>query len=53
MWGSDQAASLEPAGMKKLVSYVREIPQLHGSNSKIILNEEEPVLKKLRRVNNV
>jgi len=53
MWGSDQAASLEPAGMKKLVSYVREIPQLHGSDLKIILNEEEPVLKKLRRVNNV
>ena len=52
MWGSDQAASLEPAGMKKLVSYIREIPQLHGSDIKVILNEEEAVLKKLRRVNN-
>lgn len=52
MWGSDQAASLEPAGMKKLVSYIREIPQLHGSDMKVILNEEETVSKKLRRVNN-
>jgi N-acetylneuraminate synthase len=52
MWGSDQAASLEPAGMKKLVSYIREIPQLHGSDLKVILTEEEAVLKKLRRVNN-
>jgi N-acetylneuraminate synthase len=53
MWGSDQAASLEPAGMKKLVSYIREIPQLHGSDLKIILSEEEAVSKKLRRVNSV
>ena len=53
MWGSDQAASLEPVGMRKLVSYIREIPQLHGSDQKIILSEEEPVSKKLRRVNNV
>jgi len=53
MWGSDQAASLEPAGMKKLVSYIREVPQLHGSDLKVILNEEEAISKKLRRVNNV
>ena len=53
MWGSDQAASLEPAGMKKLVSYIREVPQLHGSDLKVILNEEETISKKLRRVNNV
>ncbi len=53
MWGSDQAASLEPAGMKKLVSYIREVPQLHGSDFKVILNEEEAISKKLRRVNNV
>jgi N-acetylneuraminate synthase len=53
MWGSDQAASLEPAGMRKLVSYIREIPQLHGSENKVILSEEVPVSKKLRRVTNV
>lgn len=53
MWGSDQAASLEPMGMKKLVNYIREIPQLHGSSDKTILIEEVPVLKKLRRVNDV
>lgn len=53
MWGSDQAASLEPAGMKKLVSYIHQIPQLHGSNQKVILKEEEPIIKKLRRLNDV
>jgi N-acetylneuraminate synthase len=52
-WGTDQSASLEPNGMKKLVRDIREIPQLHGSNEKIILNSEEAISQKLRRVNNV
>ena len=52
-WGTDQSASLEPSGMKKLVRDIREIPQLHGSNAKIILNSEEAISRKLRRVNNV
>ena len=52
-WGTDQSASLEPNGMKKLVRDIREIPQLHGSNEKIILNSEEPIYRKLRRVNDI
>jgi N-acetylneuraminate synthase len=52
-WGTDQSASLEPNGMKKLVRDIREIPQLHGSKEKIILNSEEAISRKLRRVNNV
>lgn len=52
-WGTDQSASLEPNGMKKLVRDIREIPQLHGSSEKIVLNSEEAISQKLRRVNNV
>jgi N-acetylneuraminate synthase len=52
-WGTDQSASLEPNGMKKLVRDIREIPQLHGSNEKIILNSEKPIYQKLRRINDI
>ena len=30
MWGSDQAASLEPNGISKIVSYIRIVEQIHG-----------------------
>lgn len=49
-WGSDQAASLEPQGMQKLVAYIRELPKFQSSLPKQVLNCEQPVLNKLRTV---
>ena len=50
MWGSDQSASLEPPGMERVVKYIRSIPVVCGTGSKTILEEEKPILEKLRRV---
>jgi N-acetylneuraminate synthase len=50
MWGSDQAASLEPNGITKLVSYIRVIERSMGDGVKRVLDREQPILKKLRRV---
>lgn len=50
MWGSDQSASLEPQGMERVVKYIRSIPVVCGTGSKTILEEEKPILEKLRRV---
>ena len=52
-WGTDQSASLEPNGMRKLVRDIREIPSLHGSEEKIILPSEVAISAKLRRVKDV
>ena len=50
MWGSDQSASLEPDGMKRVVGYIRSIPVVSGNGEKYILDEEIPISAKLRRV---
>ncbi len=50
MWGSDQAASLEPNGITKLVSYIRVVERSMGDGVKRVLDREQPILKKLRRV---
>jgi N-acetylneuraminate synthase len=50
MWGSDQAASLEPNGISKIVSYVRIVEQSLGDGVKRVLEREHPIIKKLRRV---
>jgi N-acetylneuraminate synthase len=50
MWGSDQSASLEPQGLERVVKYIRSIPIVCGTGSKSILEEEKPILEKLRRV---
>jgi len=50
MWGSDQSASLEPDGMKRVVGYIRSIPVVSGSGEKRVLDEEVPISTKLRRV---
>jgi sialic acid synthase SpsE len=39
--------------MKKLVRDIREIPKLHGSNAKVILEAEVSIAKKLRRVHDL
>jgi N-acetylneuraminate synthase len=50
MWGSDQSASLEPDGMKRVVGYIRSIPVVSGKGEKHVLEEEVPISAKLRRV---
>ncbi|MFL0251674.1 N-acetylneuraminate synthase family protein [Clostridium neuense] len=49
MWGSDQAASLEPNGLNRLVRDIRLIETAFGSPEIRCLEIEEPVKKKLRR----
>jgi len=50
MWGSDQAASLEPNGISKLVSHIRLVEKSLGDGVKRVLDRERPILSKLRRV---
>ena len=50
-WGSDQAASLEMAGLYHLVRDVRQTPVLLGDGIKIVYERERPIIDKLRRVN--
>src|SRR6267154_2043435 len=50
MWGSDQAASLEPNGIGRLVRDIRLCEQSMGDGIKRVYEEEIPVMKKLRRV---
>ena len=48
MYGSDQSASIEPNGLKQLVSAIRKIEAAMGTGEKVILKEEIPISKKLR-----
>ena len=48
MYGSDQSASVEPNGLRQLVSAVRKIETAMGSGEKTIIEEEIPISKKLR-----
>ena len=50
MYGSDQAASVELGGLRRLVDYVRSIELAMGSGFKIISEKEKSIAKKLRRV---
>jgi len=50
MWGSDQAASVEPQGMSRLVRDIRTIEGALGDGNKRVFDSEVPVMKKLRRV---
>ena len=47
--GSDQAASLEPDGIKRVVSNIRRFEQALGSAEKVLLDREAPIKAKLRR----
>ncbi len=49
MYGSDQAASVEPAGFKQLVGAVRKIESAMGDGKKRIIDSEIPVAKNLRQ----
>jgi N-acetylneuraminate synthase len=50
MWGSDQAASVEPGGFKRLVENIRDIEKSLGNGIKKVYESEMSQRKKLRRV---
>ncbi len=50
IWGSDQAASLEPQGIERLVRDIRRLPIWLGDGKKRVFESELPILEKLRRV---
>lgn len=49
MWGTDQAASLEPAGFRQLVGAIRKLSAEVGDGQKRFLDEERSIAAKLRR----
>ena len=49
MYGSDHAASLEPAGLQRLVRDIRLLDIIKGDGIKIVWPSELPKLKRLRR----
>ena len=50
MWGSDQAASIEPHGFSRLVRDVRTIEAARGDGQKVVYDSEVPIIEKLRRI---
>ncbi len=51
MWGSDQAASVEPGGFEKLVKYIRVSEAALGDGVKKVYESEKVSMLRLRRVN--
>ena len=49
MWGSDQAASVEPQGVRTLVKYIRVTEKSLGDGKKKVYDSEQSSIKKLRR----
>jgi N-acetylneuraminate synthase len=49
LWGSDQAASVEPVGLQRLVRDIRTVEQALGDGVKKVYDSELPVRAKLRR----
>lgn len=50
MWGSDQAASVEPQGFSRLVRDIHVVETALGDGNKVIYDSELPIIQKLRRV---
>ena len=48
MYGSDQAASVEPNGLRQLVGGVRKIEKAMGNGEKKIIEAEKIIAEKLR-----
>ena len=51
MWGSDQAASVEPAGFERLVKYIRVTEASLGDGVKKVYASEKASMLRLRRMN--
>ena len=49
-WGSDQAASIEPGGLQRLVRDIRTVEAALGDGVKRVYDSEVPIRAKLRRV---
>lgn len=52
LWGSDQAASVEPGGFERLVKYIRVTEAALGDGIKRVYESEMPSLRRLRRISN-
>jgi len=52
MWGSDQAASIEPWGFMRLVRDIRVIEKALGDGTKRVYDSEKAILQKLRKFTN-
>jgi N-acetylneuraminate synthase len=50
LWGSDQAASLEPNGIMRLVRDIRLVESSLGDGAVTVADSEVPIMQKLRRV---
>ena len=50
MWGSDQSASVELEGFRRLVANIRDIEQSLGDGLKRVYEQEVAQARKLRRV---
>jgi len=48
MYGSDQSASVEPAGLRQLIGAVNKIEKAMGDGVKRVIDDEVPIAKKLR-----
>ncbi len=53
MWGSDQSASVEPSGFRRLVKDIRVIEKALGDGIKKVYDSERPVMQRLRRTNTI
>ncbi len=51
LWGSDQAASLELSGLKRLTRDLSFLPLWLGNGKKMVFNSEIPIREKLRTEN--
>ena len=49
MWGSDQAASVEPQGFSRLVRDIRAVEAAMGDGVKRVYDSERPISARLRR----
>jgi N-acetylneuraminate synthase len=50
MWGTDQAASVEPQGFSRLIRDIHGVESALGDGVKHVTADEVSVMKKLRRV---
>jgi len=50
MWGSDQAASVEPQGFQRMIRDIRVVEKAFGDGVKKVYASERPIIDKLRRV---
>jgi N-acetylneuraminate synthase len=53
LYGSDQAASVEPHGFAKMIEYIRNIPNLMGDGKKVISKAEIEIRNKLWKTEDI